>query len=123
MDALTNPNNDDLDVDTTVLLSNLHCSSCVHSIQSAVASLSPAPTSVEVSIVTQTVTVRHPKDLSRAAIDDAIEEAGFDIVSDPDDNSLPHAQGTPLASLSLSHNLSRLGTPFTPQKQRHIAQC
>lgn len=73
--------------------------------------------------MTQTVTVRHPKDLSRAAIDDAIEEAGFDIVSDPDDNSLPHAQGTPLASLSLSHNLSRLGTPFTPQKQRHIAQC
>lgn len=100
-----------------------YISSCVHSIQNAVSSLSPAPTSVEVSIVTQTVTVRHPKDLSRAAIDNAIEEAGFDIVSGPEDNDLPRAQSTPLASFSLSQNLTRLGTPFTPIKQRHLAQC
>lgn len=75
------------------------------------------------SIVTQTVTVRHPADLSRAAIHDAIEEAGFDIISEPDDNDLPHAQSTPLASLSLSHNLARLGTSFSPKKERHLAQC
>lgn len=73
--------------------------------------------------MTQTVTVRHPAELTRAAIDDAIEEAGFDIISEPEDNDRLHAQSTPLGSLSLSHNFARLGTPFTPKKQRHLAQC
>ncbi|KZT72475.1 heavy metal translocatin [Daedalea quercina L-15889] len=126
MNASTNPDRDGSDVVTTIFLSNLHCSSCVHSIQNALTLLSPAPTSVDVSIVTQTVTVKHPQGLSPAVINEAIEEAGFDIVSDTEDNGPPRTPGTPitpLASLSLSHNLARLGTPFTPKKQRHLEQC
>lgn len=100
----------------------------MHSIQNALAALSPAPSSVDVSIVTQTVTVKHPADLFRAAINEAIDEAGFDIVSDPDDNGpgssqTPHTPSTPLVSLALPHNLARLGHPFSGKKQKHLDQC
>ncbi|KAF4574601.1 hypothetical protein EYR36_005949 [Pleurotus pulmonarius] len=68
---------------TTVLVSNLHCSSCVHTIQSALHALTPPPHQVEVSIVSQAVTVHHDKDLSSEQIESAIALAGFDVASGP----------------------------------------
>ncbi|KAF9495671.1 heavy metal translocatin [Pleurotus eryngii] len=68
---------------TTVLVSNLHCSSCVHTIESALHALTPRPRRVEVSIVSQAVTVHHDKDLSSTQIECAIADAGFDVVSGP----------------------------------------
>ena len=66
-----------------VLASHSSLSSCVSTIQDALSSLSPAPSSVEVSIVTQTVTVRHPHNLSPSLIKSTIHGEGFDIVSTP----------------------------------------
>ncbi|KAJ7095363.1 E1-E2 ATPase-domain-containing protein [Mycena belliarum] len=67
------------DRSTTVNVSDLHCGSCVITIQSALASLSPPPLSVEVSVVSQTVTVHHLHALSSDAIQAAILDAGFDV--------------------------------------------
>lgn len=64
---------------TTVHVSNLHCGSCVITIQHALASLDPPPLSVEVSVVSQTVTVHHLDALSPDAIQSAILDAGFDV--------------------------------------------
>ncbi|KAJ6599085.1 E1-E2 ATPase-domain-containing protein [Mycena vulgaris] len=64
---------------TTVHVSNLHCGSCVITIQHALAALSPPPLSVDVSVVSQTVTVHHLHALSPDAMQSAILEAGFDV--------------------------------------------
>ncbi|KAJ7129708.1 E1-E2 ATPase-domain-containing protein [Mycena epipterygia] len=64
---------------TTVHVSNLHCGSCVITIQHALASLDPPPLSVEVSVVSQTVTVHHLDALSPDTIQSAIHDAGFDV--------------------------------------------
>ncbi|KAJ6613478.1 heavy metal translocatin [Mycena sp. CBHHK59/15] len=69
---------------TTVHVSNLHCGSCVITIQSALESLSPLPLSVEVSVVTQLITVHHLSALSADTIQSAILNAGFDVPQDPD---------------------------------------
>ena len=63
--------------------------SCVASIQDALASLLPPPSSVDVSIVTQSVTVQHPRALSVSAIKAAIGEAGYDILSTPTIQQVP----------------------------------
>ncbi|KAJ7276355.1 HAD-like domain-containing protein [Mycena haematopus] len=64
---------------TTVHVSNLHCGSCVITIQDALASLSPPPLSVDVSVVLQTVTVHHLQALSPDDIQATILDAGFDV--------------------------------------------
>ncbi|KAI0315980.1 heavy metal translocatin [Amylostereum chailletii] len=68
---------------TTVFISNLHCSSCVQTIEETLSCLDPQPTSVQTSIVSQSVTVQHPQQLSYASIKAAIEDAGFDIATQP----------------------------------------
>ncbi|KAJ7180049.1 E1-E2 ATPase-domain-containing protein [Mycena crocata] len=64
---------------TTVHVSNLHCGSCVLTIERALGSLEPPPSSVSVSIVSQTVTVHHSRTLPTDAVHLAILEAGFDV--------------------------------------------
>jgi copper ion binding protein len=68
---------------TTIHVSNLHCGSCVVTIQDALASLLPPPTFVDVSVVLQTVTVHHLQTLSPDSIQAAILDAGFDVDQDP----------------------------------------
>ncbi|KAJ7904474.1 hypothetical protein B0H14DRAFT_2328013 [Mycena olivaceomarginata] len=68
---------------TTIHVSNLHCGSCVVTIQDALASLSPPPIFVDVSVVLQTVTVHHLQTLSPDSIQAAILDAGFDVDQDP----------------------------------------
>ncbi|KAI9758043.1 MAG: hypothetical protein M1815_005320 [Lichina confinis] len=64
---------------TTVLVPNLHCSSCVSTIESALSPLSPSPTSISVSIVCHSITLAHDLSLSASAIRKALEETGFDV--------------------------------------------
>ncbi|KAJ5240034.1 hypothetical protein N7468_004653 [Penicillium chermesinum] len=64
---------------TTFLLSNLHCASCVSNIEEALFRLVPRPTSVDPSIVSQTVTVRHHPSLPESTLSRALGDAGFEI--------------------------------------------
>lgn len=68
-------------METSFLLSNLHCPSCVANIENALYALSPKPLNVSPSIVTSWVTVRHPIDLDICSIKHALNEAGFGICS------------------------------------------
>ncbi|KAI0347212.1 heavy metal translocatin [Trametopsis cervina] len=99
------------EVVSTILVSNLHCNSCSLTIKDALASLTPAPVAVEVSIVTQTVTVRHSSRLARDEISSTIEEAGFDVAPSGEDAASP-----PLKVNTLLHSPSR-------KHAKHIGQC
>ncbi|KFY11237.1 hypothetical protein V491_07305, partial [Pseudogymnoascus sp. VKM F-3775] len=68
-------------METSFLLSNLHCPSCVANIENALYALSPRPLTVSPSIVTSWVTVTHPTDLDVCSIKHALTEAGFGICS------------------------------------------
>lgn len=78
MDASTTPSQT---METSFLLSNLHCPSCVANIENALFALSPRPLNVSPSIVTSWVTVTHPTDLDICSIQHALTEAGFEICS------------------------------------------
>ena len=110
------------EVVTTLLISNLHCSrcvnvsrpqenfpahstrSCVRTIENVLETLTPRPTSVDVSVVTQAVTVRHSQALFPDIIKEAIAAEGFDIVSTPTGPQPSHPTGlsriNPLAPAS-----------------------
>lgn len=86
-------------------------SSCVRTIKDALSSLAPAPKDVDVSIVTQTVTVRHYSSLAADTITAAIDAAGFDVVS-------------PSPAADISSAIPASLTPFRSVKHaRHIEQC
>ncbi|TBU32916.1 hypothetical protein BD311DRAFT_610938, partial [Dichomitus squalens] len=104
-------------ITTTILVSNLHCGSCVKTIQDALASLSPPPSSVDVSIVTQSVTVQHPRALSPSMLKAAIDEAGFDISATPSEETLPSP------TLTWSDSLAGLAGVVSPKRQKHLDSC
>ncbi|KAJ8523030.1 hypothetical protein ONZ45_g465 [Pleurotus djamor] len=95
---------------STVFVSNLHCSSCVHTIETALIALSPQPYNVEVSIVSHAVTIYHPESLTRAAIQSALEDAGFDVVGDP-----ANRNGEP--------GPTTLSSLFHGKREKHLQQC
>ncbi|KAJ5993333.1 hypothetical protein N7451_009057 [Penicillium sp. IBT 35674x] len=64
---------------TTFLLSNLHCASCVSNIEETLFRLAPRPSSVDLSIVSQTVTVHHHPSLPESTLSRALYDAGFEI--------------------------------------------
>lgn len=61
------------------LISNVHCSSCVSTIEDTLFALSPRPCSVDTSVVSRTVTVRHHVSLHVSELSEALEKAGFEI--------------------------------------------
>ncbi|KAI3187539.1 hypothetical protein CBS147311_10162 [Penicillium roqueforti] len=73
------PGLDTRDRTTTFLLSNLHCASCVSNIEEALFRLAPRPSSVDLSIVSQTVAVRHHPSLPESTLSRALYDAGFEI--------------------------------------------
>lgn len=77
--------------------------------------LTPPPYSVDVSIVLQSVRVRHDPGLSQKAIGLAIETAGFDIES-------PTPQDSPPANKQESLSQSILNS-LSAKQSKHIAQC
>ncbi|EIW61331.1 uncharacterized protein TRAVEDRAFT_162417, partial [Trametes versicolor FP-101664 SS1] len=102
---------------TTVFVSNMHCGSCVKTIQDALAALSPAPSVVDVSIVTQSVTVKHPRTLSLEDIKSALDTAGYDVLSTPTDKSSSYPP------LSWSGSLARLSAFPTSNRMKHFDNC
>ncbi|KAI9001425.1 E1-E2 ATPase-domain-containing protein [Trametes punicea] len=102
---------------TTVFVSNMHCGSCVKTIRDALQSLSPSPSFVDVSIVTQSVTVKHSRALSPAMIKSALDNAGYDILSTPVEQSSPRPQ------LSWSGSIARLSSLATSKSKRHLDNC
>ncbi|KAI0751647.1 hypothetical protein C8Q80DRAFT_1076014, partial [Daedaleopsis nitida] len=105
------------EVTTTILVSNLHCGRQVPTIQDALASLSPPPSSVEVSIVTQSVTVQHSRALSPAVLKAAIDDAGYDILG------TPVAEHGSLPPTSWSDSLASLSRIVLPRHAKHLENC
>ncbi|KAH8113464.1 heavy metal translocatin [Phellopilus nigrolimitatus] len=99
-------------VNTTLLVSNLHCSSCVNTIRETLSSLSPPPISLHTSIVSQSVSVKHSPDLNADAIKGALDEAGFDLVSTPQ-----------LESYRIGRSPSYFSDRLSRKKQKHAEQC
>ncbi|KFY66499.1 hypothetical protein V496_02041 [Pseudogymnoascus sp. VKM F-4515 (FW-2607)] len=81
-------------METSFLLANLHCPSCVANIENALYALSPRPLNVSPSIVTSWVTVTHPIDLEICTIKHALSEAGFGICS-VTENGIPRDVSSP----------------------------
>ncbi|TFY72980.1 hypothetical protein EVG20_g14 [Dentipellis fragilis] len=97
---------------TTVFISNLHCSSCVRTLEETLNSLTPVPTSVEVSVVSQCVTVHHAAGLTSEALTSAIEDAGFDVAIPPE------------AGPSTRPDIRQRTTSFlSTRRRRHVDQC
>ncbi|KAF9221949.1 heavy metal translocatin [Gyrodon lividus] len=95
---------------SSILLSNLHCASCVRTIEGALFSLSPPPIKVDVSIVSHSVTVDHPLALSIDVLLHTLDDAGFDIARDT-------VQPTNQA------RLSGVTTFLTGKRNKHFQQC
>src|ERR1700761_8225313 len=66
---------------TAFLISNIHCSSCVRSIEEALYRLKPPPLAVSHSIVQHSITVTHPPSLAVETISDTLEEEGYEVFS------------------------------------------
>ncbi|KAG2367395.1 heavy metal translocatin [Suillus spraguei] len=92
---------------TTVFVFNLHCNSCVSTINEVLFSLSPPPTRVDISIIHQSVTVGHALTILSHTIQSMLEDAGFDV-SDP----------TSEQRLS-----QQIRTTLSGKRQKHIQQC
>lgn len=67
---------------TTILVRNLHCPSCVTSIDKSLSALHPPPLSISTSIISQKVVISHSAALSASHIIRALEEVGFEVESD-----------------------------------------
>lgn len=80
-------------------------------IQDVLSRLSPPPLSINTSIVSQTVSVEHDQGLDPQVIKDALDEAGFDLVTTPVLDSYK------LRRSSLSHIMS------ARKKEKHAEQC
>lgn len=95
-------------------LTNTPSTSCVSTIEVALSTLTPPPYSVDVSIVLQSIRVRHSPRLDQKTIELAINNAGFDIES-PTLHSL--AANKPETSPK------NIPSFFSAKQRKHIAQC
>ena len=79
---------------TTIFISNLHCPSCVEGIKTALSTLESKPESILVSIVSQSVVVRHTASLSVQDIITPLDATGFEVHSIFQNNTLVNSKGT-----------------------------
>lgn len=96
----------------TLLHPSLQLFSCVQTIEDALLALSPPPLSIDVSIVSQSVTIRHDHDLTLSTINSSLKDAGFDIAETPAEHSSSGFRAT--------ENTFDL---LLGQQSRHLAQC
>jgi Cu+-exporting ATPase len=66
---------------TTFFISNLHCPSCITSIQFCLEDLNIQPSSISHSIIHHSLTIRHSPSISHTAITSNLEKAGFEVYS------------------------------------------
>ena len=90
--------------------------SCVRTIEEALSASSPAPTVIDVSIVSQSVVLQHPQALTPSVIQATLEDAGFDVSSDA--TVVP--QETNLFLTDLSSGVSQI---LSTGRRKHIQQC
>ncbi|KEY70044.1 hypothetical protein S7711_09870 [Stachybotrys chartarum IBT 7711] len=77
---------------TTFLVPGIHCPTCASFIEDFLSCLRPRPVSVEISIVSHSVTVEHHSSLSARTISKSLGEAGYEVdtvVSDPLPGDVP----------------------------------
>ncbi|TVY39373.1 Copper-exporting P-type ATPase, partial [Lachnellula subtilissima] len=119
---------------TSFLLSNLHCPSCVSHIKDTLSHLVAQPSSVSPSLVTSWVTVDHEISLPIWKIQNALEEAGFEISDSVSNTKQPTTIATRKAHKTGNSNIgyldrfiSRLGSDNEPAKskvaKRHLDNC
>jgi cation transport ATPase len=113
---------------TTILVNNLHCPSCVSTVNDTLSSLNPPPFSVSVSIVLHEIRVAHPIDLSPSQIVHALEDAAFDIDSVVESGD--STKGVPESeSLRTWHSTRPSGVRGASdpdphhESEQHIRQC
>ncbi|KAJ4478056.1 E1-E2 ATPase-domain-containing protein [Lentinula aciculospora] len=94
---------------TVVHISNLHCSSCVQTIERILSELTPSPSTVETSVVLQSVKVYHDPGLSAASIRNTLAEWAFDVVSDS------------TSDLSVTYN--KRSSLLSGRNSKHIQNC
>ena len=78
------------------------------------AQLLPAPTSISTSIVAQTVTVEHHESLSSRTIEEALDEAGFELLSTSDTDGHEHHR---------SSNGKHIAGMSSRKREKHTEQC
>jgi Cu+-exporting ATPase len=113
---------------TTILIDNLHCPSCVTTVNQILNELSPRPSHISASIVNNTVVVKHPPALESKAITQRLVDAGFEIQSvsfteqeseDSDDDAV-HNNTTAVSGLTrwISRSISH-----SHQQKTHHEYC
>lgn len=120
---------------TTFLVPGIHCPTCASFIGDFLFSLYPKPISVDISIVSHSVTVKHHSSLSSRTISKALGEAGYEVhtvISDPlpgeasPNGSHAVADGFPLACLNHAierWNRSWSATDEETKRRRHTEHC
>jgi Cu+-exporting ATPase len=101
---------------TTFLVTNLHCPSCVSHIERSLFNLQPKPSSISHSIVSHSVTVYHDPSLPALTISEALEEAGYEVyivIPDPSSTDIP-----PFSAAKNGENRSTRGMWFERAVQR-----
>ena len=119
---------------TVFLIPNLHCPSCVAQIEVSLASLGLGPRSISYSIISHSITVRHPPTLTVQTMSNALDKAGFEVfgVAAEGDESHADTRSTPHGSLASPFqqalNRWRSNGPTTREDQnrkrkRHFEYC
>lgn len=104
---------------TVILVNNLHCPSCVSTIEETLNALQPPPFSVTTSIILQTIKVSHPSTLATARIAQALEHAAFEI-----DSVRANEDGFEVNDDQFE--TTRRGVPkhyVHQQSEKHVSQC
>lgn len=83
---------------TTILVNNLHCPSCVANVEEALSALDPPPFNISTSIMLHEIKIIHANTLSTSQIVRALTEAAFEIDSvqpphDAEDSDLDKSSG------------------------------
>ncbi|KAI1210577.1 heavy metal translocatin [Annulohypoxylon truncatum] len=66
-------------IQTTFLIPSIHCPTCASFLENFLFALRPRPIEVETSILSHSVTVKHPRSLSARSIARALGEAGYEV--------------------------------------------
>jgi len=94
---------------TTLLISNLHCTTCSGAIEELLSELSPPPLDISISILDHSVTITHAQLLSPLDIIHALLEAEFELDSV---ESTSGAEAFVIGPSSSSHILSFQGNSY-----------
>ena len=118
---------------TSFLIPNLHCPTCVNRIEELVSELNPAPVVENISIVDHMVTIKHLASITAASISKLLSSAAyevFDTILDPasDEASVPGTKDSAqLESGQLDSAILRWDPKYSEQdglaREQHDRNC